>query len=82
MKRSIMLSRVLNACLPARSDAEKEQPQEAKAPDINFLDYCADLDRCPTIEQVETALGSVAVNSREDAKRVKDAHTWVDILRR
>ena len=47
----------VRAYLLSRSDAEKEQPQEAKAPDINFLDYCADLNRCPTIEQVETALG-------------------------
>lgn len=72
----------VRAYLLSRSDAEKEQPQEVKAPAINFLDYCADLDKCPTIEQVEIALGSVAVNSREDAKRVKDAHTWADILRR
>ena len=33
----------VRAYLLSRSDAEKEQPQEAKAPDINFLDYCADL---------------------------------------
>lgn len=63
-------------------ESSEEKKKEAETQTVNLLDYCTDLDKCPTLEQVETALGSVAINSRDDARRAKDALVWADILRR
>lgn len=43
--------------------------------------HSADLDTIPTIEQIEDALGAVAVNTPEERKRVQDARTWGKIIR-
>ena len=64
------------------ADQESAEAPEPKPATVNMLDYCADLDKCPTLDQVETALGSVAIHSQDEAKRAKDARTWADILRR
>ena len=64
------------------ADQESAEAPEPKPATVNMLDYCADLDKCPTLDQVETALGSVAIQSQDEAKRAKDARTWADILRR
>lgn len=59
-----------------------EQEPEKKTPTVRMVDYCADLNKCPTLEQVEDALGTIAVNTPEERKRVKEAKIWADILRR
>ena len=71
----------VRAYLLSRSEPEREQP-EPRQPTVNLVDYCADLDKFPTIEQVEAAIGAVAINTPEDAKRAKEARIWADILRR
>ena len=71
----------VRAYLLSRSEAEKEQP-EPKAQTVNLVDYCADLDKCPTLDQVEAAIGAVSINTPEEAKRAKEARIWADILRR
>lgn len=71
----------VRAYLLSRSEAEKEQPEQ-KPQTVSLVDYCADLDKCPTLDQVEAAIGAVAINTPEEAKRAKEARIWADILRR
>lgn len=40
-----------------------------------------DLEKTPTLDQVEKALGALMVNSDADRKRKQDAMTWAKILR-
>lgn len=39
------------------------------------------LDASPTIEQIEKALGAVALNTEADRQRARDAMTWARIIR-
>lgn len=39
------------------------------------------LDTAPTIEQIEAAVGAVAVHTAADRKRLQDAMTWMQILK-
>lgn len=71
----------VRAYLLSRSASEKQQP-EPKQQTVSLVDYCADLDKCPTLDQVEAAIGAVAINTPEEAKRAKEARIWADILRR
>lgn len=65
----------------AEQEAEEAKPA-ASAPSVRISDYCADLDKVPTIDQVEQALSSVAVNTAEERERAKDCQTWAKIIRR
>ena len=58
------------------------KPEAAPAPTVRLSDYCADLDKVPTLDQVEQALSSVAVNTPQERERVRDAKTWAKIIRR
>lgn len=64
------------------SAPQEPQREEKPAETVRLIDYCADLDKCPTIEQVESALGAIAVNTPAESKRAKEARIWADILRR
>lgn len=44
------------------------------------MTHSADLDTVPTIQQVETALHSISVNTPEERKRVQDAKKWAQII--
>lgn len=39
------------------------------------------LDTVPTMDQIEKAMGTIAVNSEADKKRMQDAMTWAKILK-
>ena len=71
----------VRAYLLSHSEAENEQPEQ-KPQTVSLVDYCADLDKCPTLDQVEAAIGAVSINTPEEAKRAKEARIWADILRR
>lgn len=43
--------------------------------------YSADLRKVPTINQVEDALGAVALNTPEERRRAVDMRTWAEIIR-
>lgn len=40
------------------------------------------LDTAPTLEQVEAALETITVTTKEDQNRAMDAKTWAKILKR
>lgn len=58
-----------------------EPPEDKSKRDAVLLTaYSADLDTVPTIEQIDAALGAVAVNTPEERQRVRDLRTWRDII--
>ena len=62
--------------------SQNAEPSDKKRDDAVVLTaYSADLDTVPTIEQIDKALGSVSVRSREDRKRVQELKTWKDIIK-
>lgn len=61
--------------------AETDPHQDTKRDRITLTAYSADLRKVPTIEQVEAALGAVAVNTPEEKQRVRDARTWAEIIK-
>ncbi len=44
------------------------------------VDHFDDLNKMPTLDQVEKALGAVMVQSEAQKKRKEDAMTWAKIL--
>ena len=57
-------------------------PEITAGSNVRLSDSCAELGKMPTIDQVEQALSSVAVNTPEERERVKDCRTWAKIIRR
>ena len=44
--------------------------------------HSADLDKVPTLAEVEDALGAVVVNTPEERERANRVKTWAEILRK
>lgn len=66
-----------------KADAQsvQESADDKKRRDaVVLMTHSADLDTVPTIQQVETALQSISVNTPEERKRVQDAKKWAQII--
>lgn len=66
-----------------KADAQsvQESADDKKRRDaVVLMTHSADLDTVPTIQQVETALHSISVNTPEERKRVQDAKKWAQII--
>lgn len=73
---------LLKRAAPKEDEKPKETREEREHREAVLLTtHSADLDTIPTIEQIEDALGAVAVNTPEERKRVQDARTWGKIIR-
>lgn len=48
---------------------------------VTLTAYSADLRKVPTIEQVEAALGAVALDTPEERRRAVDMRTWAEIIK-
>lgn len=59
---------------------QAESTEKEKPPKVYLSDYCADLNKRPTLEQAERALAAVAIEDREQLKRAKDMRTWAGII--
>lgn len=63
------------------SEPKSEQKSEQKKRDAILLTaHSADLDKIPTITQIEDAIGAISINTPEEKKRVQDARTWAGII--
>lgn len=69
--------------MPHEKDAgaETDPHQDTKRDRITLTAYSADLHKVPTIEQVEAALGAVALSTPEEKRHAADMRTWVEILK-
>lgn len=66
-----------------KADAQsvQESADDKKRRDaVVLMTHSADLDTVPTIQQVETALHSISVNTPEERKRVQNAKKWAQII--
>lgn len=66
----------------APSAAESTDAGEKDRRDAILLTaHSADLDKVPTLAEVEDALGAVVVNTPEERDRANRVKTWAEILR-
>ena len=61
-----------------RTDAGEKSRRDA----ILLTAHSADLDKVPTLAEVEDALGAVVVNTPEERERASRVKTWAEILRK
>ena len=67
----------------APSAAESTDAGEKARRDAVLLTaHSADLDKVPTLAEVEDALGAVVVNTPEERERANRVKTWAEILRK
>ena len=55
--------------------------EKARRDAILLTAHAADLDKVPTLAEVEDALGAVVVNTPEERERANRVKTWAEILR-
>ena len=56
--------------------------EKARRDAILLTAHSADLDKVPTLAEVEDALGAVVVNTPEERDRANRVKTWAEILRK
>ena len=56
--------------------------EKARRDAILLTAHSADLDKVPTLAEVEDALGAVVVNTPEERERANRVKTWAEILRK
>lgn len=67
----------------APSSAESTDTGEKSRRDAILLTaHSADLDKVPTLAELEDALGAVVVNTPEERERAERVKTWAEILRK
>ena len=67
----------------APSAAESTDAGEKSRRDAILLTaHSADLDKVPTLAEVEDALGAVVVNTPDERERANRVKTWAEILRK
>lgn len=82
----ITVKEFLTACSAPKDDQREndkapESIDERKRRDaVVLMTHSADLDTVPTIQQVETALQSISVNTPAERQRLKDAKKWSQII--
>ena len=65
----------------APSSAEStDTGEKARRDAILLTAHSADLDKVPTLAEVEDALGAVVVNTPEERERANRVKTWAEII--
>lgn len=64
---------------PSESTETAEEKRQREA--VILTAHSADLDTIPTIDQVESAMGAVVVNTPQERERMQRMQTWGRILR-
>ena len=55
--------------------------EKARRDAVLLTAHSADLDKVPTLAEVEDALGAVVVNTPEERERANRVKTWADIIK-
>ena len=65
----------------AQSSVEStDSGEKARRDAILLTAHSADLDKVPTLAEVEDALGAVVVNTPEERERANRVKTWAEII--
>ena len=67
----------LRAASPEHQALQEKRHRDA----VTLTAYSADLRKVPTIDQVEDALGAVALSTPEERRRAVDMRTWAEIIK-
>ena len=67
------------ASVPSAAEST-DAGEKARRDAILLTAHSADLDKVPTLEEVEDALGAVVVNTPEERERANRVKTWAEII--
>ena len=72
----------MRAASAPSSAGSHDTGEKARRDAILLTAHSADLDKVPTLAEVEDALGAVVVNTPEERERANRVKTWAEILRK
>ena len=77
----IIVRDAMRAASVQSASGSADTGEKARRDAIMLTAHSADLDKVPTLAEVEDALGAVVVNTPEERDRANRVKTWAEILR-
>lgn len=77
----IIVRDAMRAASAPSAAASPDNGDKARRDAILLTAHSADLDKVPTLAEVEDALGAVVVNTPKERERANRVKTWAEILR-
>ena len=71
----------MRAASAPSSAGSHDTGEKARRDAILLTAHSADLDKVPTLAEVEDALGAVVVNTPEERERANRVKTWAEIIK-
>ena len=78
----IIVRDAMRAASATSASGSADTGGKARRDAILLTAHSADLDKVPTLAEVEDALGAVVVNTPEERERANRVKTWAEILRK
>ena len=78
----IIVRDAMRAASDPSASESADTGEKARRDAILLTAHSADLDKVPTLAEVEDALGAVVVNTPEERDRANRVKTWAEILRK
>lgn len=78
----IIVRDAMRAASATSASGSADTGGKARRDAILLTAHSADLDKVPTLAEVEDALGAVVVNTPEERERANRVKTWSEILRK
>ena len=76
----IIVRDAMRAASAPSSVESTDSGEKARRDAILLTAHSADLDKVPTLAEVEDALGAVVVNTPEERERANRVKTWAEII--
>ena len=77
----IIVRDAMRAASATSASGSADTGGKARRDAILLTAHSADLDKVPTLAEVEDALGAVVVNTPEERERAERIKTWAEIIR-
>ena len=78
----IIVRDAMRAASAPSTAGSTDTEEKARRDAVLLTAHSADLDKVPTLAEVEDALGAVVVNTPEERERANRVKTWAEILRK
>ena len=76
----IIVRDAMRAASAPSASGSADTGEKARRDAILLTTHSADLDKVPTLAEVEDALGAVVVNTPEERERANRVKTWAEII--
>ena len=76
----IIVRDAMRAAYAPSASESTDTGEKARRDAILLTAHSADLDKVPTLAEVEDALGAVVVNTPEERERANRVKTWAEII--